>query len=207
MPVSSAPKRVANRVSLEVERKVLTLRTQLRDESALGEFGAAAIRGELQRLGEENIPSLRTSGYLLERGGALDYRRRIRRPPPPLGWYLPDLAARRAEMDEFDFVEGLVIKGGIEVEVLNGISLHGGLCQPWPGGVYDTQRAMRAILEHWEQWGLPDYAQFDNDTRFQGPHQHADTIGRIIKDVFESWGSACLCATARTWVAKCHREF
>src|SRR5918999_4265439 len=76
---------------------------------------------------------------------------------------------------------GLVIKGGIEVEVLNGISLHGGLCQSWPGSVYDTQRAMGAILEHWEQWGLPDYAQFDNDTRFQGPHQHADTIGRIIK--------------------------
>ena len=179
--LSSAAKRVANRVSIEVERKVLTLRTQLRDESALGEFGAAAIRRELQRLGEENIPSLRTIGYLLERGGALDYRRRIRRPPPPLGWYLPDLAARRAEMDEFDFVEGLVIKGGIEVEVLNGISLHGGLCQSWPGGVYDTQRVMGAILEHWEQWGLPDYAQFDNDTRFQGPHQHADTIGRIIK--------------------------
>jgi putative transposase len=179
--LSSAPKRVANRVSIEVERKVLTLRAQLRDESALGEFGAAAIRRELQRLGEENIPSLRTIGYLLERGGALDYRRRIRRPPPPLGWYLPDLAARRAEMDEFDFVEGLVIKGGIEVEVLNGISLHGGLCQSWPGGVYDTQRVMGAILEHWEQWGLPDYAQFDNDTRFQGPHQHADTIGRIIK--------------------------
>src|SRR5918999_459720 len=76
---------------------------------------------------------------------------------------------------------GLVIKGGIEVEVLNGISLHGGLCQSWPGGVYDTQPVMGAILEHWEQWGLPDYAQFDNDTRFQGPHQHADTIGRIIK--------------------------
>lgn len=49
---------------------------------------------------------------------------------------MPDLAARRAEMDEFDFVEGLVIKGGIEIEVLNGISLHGGLCQSWPGGVY-----------------------------------------------------------------------
>lgn len=70
--LSSAPKRVANRVSIEVERKVLTLRTQLRDESALGEFGAAAIRRELQRLGEENIPSLRTIGYLLERRGALD---------------------------------------------------------------------------------------------------------------------------------------
>src|ERR687895_1668536 len=33
--LSSAPKRVANRVSIEVERKVLTLRAQLRDESGV----------------------------------------------------------------------------------------------------------------------------------------------------------------------------
>lgn len=179
--LSSAPRKVANRVRIEVERKVLTLRTQLRDESALGEFGAAAIRREMERLGEEPIPSLRTIGYILERGGALDYRRRVRRPPPPQGWYLPDVAARLTEIDEFDFVEGLVIAGGIEVEVLNVISLHGALCQSWPSNAYDTEKAMAAIIEHWQKWGLPDYAQFDNDNRFQGPHQHADTIGRVIK--------------------------
>jgi putative transposase len=179
--LSTAPKRVANRVSSEVERKVLTLRTQLRDESALGEFGAAAIRREMEKLGGEQIPALRTIGYILERAGALDYRRRVRRRPPPPGWYLPNVAARLAELDEFDFIEGLVIKGGIEVEVLNSVSLHGSLCQSWPGAGYDTKLAMEAMLQHWKKWGLPDYAQFDNDNRFQGPHQHRDTIGRVIK--------------------------
>lgn len=179
--LSSAPQRVANRVSIEVERKVITLRTQLRDESPLGEFGAAAIRREMERLGEERIPALRTIGYILERAGALDYRRRVRRRPPPPGWYLPDVAGRLAEIDEFDFVEGLVIKGGIAVEVLNVVSLHGGLCQSWPGNIYDTELAIEAMLGHWLKWGLPDYAQFDNDNRFQGPHQHRDTIGRVIK--------------------------
>ena len=29
--------------------------------------------------------------------------------------------------------------------------------------------------------GLPDYAQFDNDTRFQGPHQHPDVISRVMR--------------------------
>jgi hypothetical protein len=28
---------------------------------------------------------------------------------------------------------------------------------------------------------MPAYAQFDNDNRFQGPHQHADTMGRVIR--------------------------
>lgn len=179
--ISSAPKKVANRVDPKVERKVLALRADLRDESALGEFGAAAIRREMERVGEKNIPSLRTIGYILERAGALDYRRRIRRPPPPVGWYLPDLSARLVEMDLFDFVEGLIIEGGTEVEVLNVISLHGGLCQSWPDRAYNTEMALGAIIEHWKNWGLPQYAQFDNDTRFQGPHQYPNTIGRVIK--------------------------
>jgi transposase-like protein len=39
----SAPRRVANRVSTEMEKLVLNLRQQLRDQSDLGGFGAAAI--------------------------------------------------------------------------------------------------------------------------------------------------------------------
>jgi hypothetical protein len=30
---------------------------------------------------------------------------RQRRPAPPQGWYLPDLADGKAELDSFDFVE------------------------------------------------------------------------------------------------------
>jgi putative transposase len=179
--LSSVPKKMANRTSPKVERRVLDLRKQLRDHSPLGEFGAAAIHLEMQRRGDKLIPSRRTIGYILERHGALDYRRRVRRTPPPPGWYLPDLADGFAEMDEFDFVEGLVIKGGTEVEVLNVVSLHGAIVGAFPARPYDTKQALAAIIAHWRQWGLPDYAQFDNDTRWQGPHQHKDSIGRVIK--------------------------
>lgn len=179
--LSSAPKKAVNRTAREVEGKILSLRSQLRDQSALGEFGAAAIHRQMQVRGETGIPSLRTIGYILERAGALDYRRRVRRPPPPMGWYLPDVAARLQEMDQFDFVEGLTIEGGCVVEVLNVISLHGGLCQSWPEGSYTTELALGAMLEHWRKWGMPEYAQFDNDRRFHGSHRHANLIGRVIK--------------------------
>ena len=179
--LSSAPKHNLKRTVLELESKIVSLRAQLRDESALGEFGAAAIRRQMQALGETNIPSLRTIGYILARAGALDYRRRVRRPPPPLGWYLPDVAARLTEIDQFDFVGGLTIEGGCVVEVLNVISLHGGLCQSWPDGSYTTELALVALLAHWRKWGMPDYAQFDNDRRFHGSHRHANLIGQVIK--------------------------
>jgi len=178
---SCAPHAVANRTSPEVERIILEIRAYLKQESPLGEFGAQAIRSQILDRGVNPMPSLRTIGNILSRNGALDYRRRIRLRAPSQGWYLPDVARSLAELDEFDFVEGLVIRGGIEVEVLNVVSLHAGLVGSFPQQPFDTEAAMTAILAHWRAVGLPEYAQFDNDTRFQGPHQYPDTIGRIIK--------------------------
>ena len=178
---SRAPKRVANRTSFEVEQTVLSIRNQLKQESALGEFGALAIRREMQSRNLSGLPSLRTIGRILERGGALDGRRRVRRRPPPKGWYLQEVARQKAELDEFDFVQGLAIRGKADLEVFNVVSLHGCLVGSFPDHPYDTESAIAAILSHWREVGLPNYAQFDNDNRFSGPHQHPNSIGRIIR--------------------------
>ena len=144
-----------NRTERQLEDLVLTIRQELHDTSDLGEFGAAAIHRELLARGIADPPSIRTIGLILERRGALDGRRRLRRPPPPPGWYLPDVADGRAELDSFDGVEGLVIRGGIPVEVLNGISLHGGLVVSWPRTVITAQFTVAALVEHWRAVGLP----------------------------------------------------
>lgn len=163
------------------EDLVLGLRQELRQHSDLGEFGAAAIGREWVRVGLTNPPSVRTIGRILERRGALDGQKRVRRPAPPAGWYLPEVASGRAELDSFDVVEGLVIEGGPEVRVLNGSSLHGGLVVSWPWETINTPMVMEALTEHWRAFGLPSFAQFDNDTLFQGAHQFADSIGRVIR--------------------------
>src|SRR2546426_969572 len=97
---------------------------------------------------------------------------------PAGGWYLPDVAARHAELDSFDIVEGLVIKGGTAVEVLNGVSLHGGLTLSCPRPTLTAKIAVEMIVAHWRECGLPHYAQFDNDTGFQGAPQFPDNMGR-----------------------------
>jgi hypothetical protein len=94
---------------------------------------------------------------------------------------LPDVADGRAELDSFDGVEGLVIQGGIPVEVLNGISLHGGLVMSWPHTVITAQFTVAALIVHWRAVGLPGYAQFDNDPIFEGAQIHPDTIGRVAR--------------------------
>src|SRR3954471_10956555 len=164
-------RRAANRAGASVEAAVLRLRRELKERSALGEFGAAAIRAGMLARRLQRVPSVRTIGRILLRRGALDGRRRVRRPPPPPGWHRPDVAAREAELDSFDIVEGLVIRGGkgrrpAGVEVLNGVSLHGGLVASWPGASVTAKGVVDSLLGHWRRFGLPAYAQFDNDRIF-----------------------------------------
>ena len=115
------------RTEAGIEDLVLEVRLQLQVESDLGFHGAEAILQALRGRHIDPLPSERTIYRILRRRGVLDGRHRVRRPPPPPGWYLPEVARRSRELDSFDVVEGLVIKGGPQVEVLNGVSLHGGL--------------------------------------------------------------------------------
>jgi transposase-like protein len=170
------------RTAPEIEATVLDLRRHLRQDSDLGFYGAQAIREEMARRRIRSLPSVRTINRILRRQGAFDARRRTRRPAPPPGWYLPEVAAGCAELDSFDIVEGLVIKDGPQVEVLNGVSLHGGLVASWPVAEAVTARFVtNALIAHWKEFGRPGYAQFDNDTIFQGPHQYVDVVGRVSR--------------------------
>jgi hypothetical protein len=170
------------RTTAALEDLVLEVRSRLQAESDLGFFGAEAILDSLRARGVAPLPAERTIYRILRRRGVLDGRHRVRRPPPPPGWYLPEVARRSRELDSVDIVEGLVIRGGPQVEVLNGISLHGGLVASWPRGESITAKfVVECLVEHWRQFGLPGYAQFDNDTVFQGPHVHPDVVGRVSR--------------------------
>lgn len=170
-----------NRTPSRLEQKVLAMRRQLQMSSTLGEFGALAIHRTLEEQGSGEVPSVRTIGRILLRRGALDARRRIRHPAPPRGWYLPTVAAHAAELDSFDMVEGLSVEGYGPIEVLNAISVHGGWPASWPQDQITAKTTVDALLEHWRRFGLPSYAQFDNDTRFQGPRQYPDSFGRVMR--------------------------
>ncbi len=169
------------RTAHAVEQEVLRLRRWLKEHSPLGEYGAAAILREMHRRGLRPCPCERTIGRILQRAGVLDGRRRIRRPPPPRGWYLPLVATAQAELDQFDTIEGLAIRGGPHLTVFTGNSLHGGLCGAWPLRAFTARTAVECLVEHWRAFGLPTYVQFDNDNRFTGPKQHRDSVGRVIR--------------------------
>jgi transposase-like protein len=169
------------RTSQKIEQEVLRLRKWLKEQSVLGEYGAPAIYREMQTRRLQPCPAISTISRILQRHGVLDGHCRVRRPPPAKGWYIADVAERKSELDSFDTIEGLLTDDGAEVTVLTGVSLHGGLTAAWTGRAINAKTIVEHLVEHWRAVGLPAYAQFDNDTRFQGPRQYADTIGRVMR--------------------------
>jgi hypothetical protein len=91
------------------------------------------------------------------------------------------VAAGRSELDSFDLIEDLKIEDGPVASILTGTSLHGGLVDAWPLSQAAAKLVLPRLVERWEREGLPQYAQFDNGTQFQGAHQWPDTIGRISR--------------------------
>jgi hypothetical protein len=182
------PGRAWNRTSARIEQRILRARRALRERSVLGEYGADAIGLALQQRSTvqsptavSQVPARATIYRVLERHGALDATHRQRRLAPPKGWYLPDLVGAQTDLDSFDFIEDLKIASGPLVSVLTGISLHAALSAAWIMPQPSAKATVDALLGHWREHGLPGYAQFDNDTIFQGAHQFADTVGRVSR--------------------------
>jgi transposase len=173
------PGRAWNRTQADREQRLLRTRVWLRDRSILGEYGADAIRRELCT--EPPPLSRATINRVLKRYGVTDAHRRVRRPPPPRGWYLPEVAAGRAEVDCFDFIEDLKIAEGPLVDVLTGKSLLGTLTDAWVLSQLSAKGAGACLLGRWGRDGLPAYAQYDNGTVFQGAHQFPDAVGRTSR--------------------------
>ena len=82
------------RTSEDLERLVITVRHELRTMSDLGDYGAAEIHRTLCERGVPDVPTPRTIHRILARRGPLDGQRRVRRPAPPPGWYLPGRGRR-----------------------------------------------------------------------------------------------------------------
>jgi hypothetical protein len=182
LDLSSAPFSQARQTSPVLESAIIALRNSLAAGSDLGFVGAEAIAFELATSHPGvGLPCVRTIARILARNGLLDARRRVRRPAPPTGWYLPAVARGEASADAFDGIEDLPMEGVGLFHVLTSKSLIGPCVQAWIHTSITSAWTVQRLDEHWRKIGLPDYAQFDNDTRFQGPHNRPNVIGEVIR--------------------------
>jgi hypothetical protein len=171
------------RTCARIVRTIGRIRRQLQRHDALGEHGPAAIRRHLLANGE-SAPCERTIARWLVRLG-LSGRERWRRPPPPKGWYLPEVCAGGVEMDSGDIVEGLRLRGGRRIEAFNVLAVSAGTVDTIVAESIHTPEVIGALTQRWRREGCPRFLQCDNDTVFTGAHAQRPYLGRLVH-----W---CLC--------------
>ena len=176
------PGRAWNRTPPEVEQFIPIARSRLRESSVLGEYGPDAIGLALSE--EPAIAQVPSAGDHSPGAGALGCAR----------WHASAAAAgapqrvvsapsrpRAGRARQFRLHRGLEDRRGPLLSVLTGTSLHGALPDAWILERPSAKATLEALTERWQVQGLPTYAQFDNETIFQGAHQFADAIGRVSR--------------------------
>ena len=158
-------------------------RRELKDTSDLGEFGAAAIRrGPGRPRHRRPCPRSAPSAASSSDAGPWTAAAASDGPPRRPAGTCPTrpIAARRA--GQLRHRRGAGDQGGhVTSRCSTASRCTAAWSASWPMGVVTAKAAVEALLEHWRAVGLPGYAQFDNDTIFQGPHQHKDVIGRVMR--------------------------
>lgn len=173
------PGRPWNRISAKLEQRILRVRASLREHSVLGEYGPDAIGLALrEQSAHAPVPGQATIARVLARRGMLDGVHRQRRPAPPKGWHLPEVAAGDAELDSFDFIEDLKIATGPLVSALTAMSLH--VACPMPG-LWPRYVRARPSMRCWSA-GARRRIEADEESNARGASS-ASTMTSTAQDV------------------------
>jgi putative transposase len=174
---SSSPHRSPGQVSGEIVEAVKLVRLSLYNQGVF--CGAQMIAWELEELGVEPLPSIRTINRILSREELTD--RRTGRYQPK-GKIYPKLAGEQVnEVHQMDFVGPCYLKGPIKFYSLNSVDVATGRCAVNPVLSKSGQNTVDAIWSIWRRLGIPDNQQVDNEAVFFGSRRYPRGMGILIR--------------------------
>lgn len=141
--------------------------------------GAQAIEWELEELGIDPLPSLRTINRILSRH-ELTHRRTGRYESK--GRKYPKLPGQMVnEVHQIDYVGPCFLKGPVRFYSLNSVDLATGRCAISPVLSKAGQYTLDAIWSSWCRLGIPQNVQVDNELVFYGSRQYPRGMGILIR--------------------------
>ncbi len=183
--VTRANHHVAQHISPELERAILSIRRRLQAHATPATryslIGAPVIHAELQALGIRPLPCERTIERVLERNGLTAPRVRLAPLLPRQEWPGPQARASN-ELHEVDLVGPVYLLGsGHRYYIWVGKdAFDGAVCLRLAGS-----RRMDEVLwflgECWKDLGIPEQVQFDNARELCGWGTAAHTLSRVIR--------------------------
>lgn len=178
---SKAPRHVKKKTPEAMRREILRLRSELETEAQtkdeLGYIGSDAIYGRLCAEGCTAIPSVCTIERILRQAGVT----RPHLPKAEMEVVYPQLRpAAVHQLTQIDIVPHY-LSGGEAIACFNGIDV----VSRYPAGEqYSSKSSKEALgfLAHiWNELGLSEYLQMDNESCFSGGYKHPGVIGKAVR--------------------------
>ncbi|OEU72134.1 MAG: hypothetical protein BA869_07875 [Desulfuromonadales bacterium C00003107] len=174
---SRRPLASSNRTPSEIEEIVKMIRLNLYNQNLF--CGAQAILWEMEDLGVEPLPSIRTINRILARND-LTHRRTGRYEPKGTAYpALPSLLPNQTH--QADFVGPCYLKGPIRFYSLNIVDAATVRCGLQPSLSMAAQSVLDGFWAAWKRIGIPDRVQIDNAMSFFGSRRHPRGMGPLIR--------------------------
>jgi len=178
---SRTPHRFPERTPETMRNEILHLRSELEAEAQgkedLGYIGSHAIYGRLRAEGYKSLPSVCTIERILHQAG-------VTRPHLPMekkGVIYPQLQANAVHrLTQIDIVPHY-LSGGASIACFNGIDV----VSRYPAGEQyskkSSQEALDFLVHVWNELGISEYLQMDNESCFSGGYKHPGVIGKAVR--------------------------
>jgi putative transposase len=174
---STRPLNATSRTPKEIEEIVKMVRLHLYNRDLF--CGAQAIQWEMEDLGEQPLPSLRTINRILSRND-LTHRRTGRYQPKGTAYpKLPSLFPNQTH--QADFVGPCYLKGPLRFYSLNTIDVATARCGLYASRSKSGQNVLDGFWETWKRLGIPVNVQVDNAMSFFGSPAHPRGMGPLIR--------------------------
>ena len=176
---------VAQRISPELERAILSIRRRLQAHASPATryclTGAAAIRAELKALGVRPLPGERTIDRVLQRNGLTAPRVRLA-PLLPRQEYPGPQARASNELHEVDLVGPIYLKGNRHRYYIwvGKDAFDGAVCLRLAQS-RRRDEVLEFLGECWKDLGLPEKVQLANARELSGWGPAARTQSRVIR--------------------------
>ena len=174
---SRRPLSIPHRTPVEIEQIVKMVRLNLYNQDLF--CGAQAILWELEDLGVQPLPSLRTINRILARN-ELTHRRTGRYEAKGTAYpVLP--SALPNQTHQADFVGPCYLRGPIRFYSLNIVDTATVRCGVHPSLSMSGQTVLEGFWSIWRRIGIPEHVQIDNAMSFFGSLRHPRGMGPLIR--------------------------
>jgi transposase len=177
---SRAPKQHGKRITAEVRTAICQARLEIEAEAALGEGlkykGAQAIRTRLKQK-VNPLPSLPTIERVLREAGLTHPKARVAEPEIVYPHLQPTAPHQHHQVD----IVPHYLEGGERISCFNAIDV----VSRYPTGLafaqHRAQHATAFLVHLWQEMGIADYTQVDNEGCFSGGATHPYVLGQVVR--------------------------